>query len=382
LTGLYDMYLDDVSKSRNVSKADLFQIADKLQVRNARDAVRLKLVDTEGYYDAFLTMLRNKLNLKEKDKINSIQLMDYAQGVSIDRGSGKDKIAVVYAEGTINYGNGDEEKSGEIEGLRYAKIIRKLRQDDKIKAIVLRINSGGGSAVASDMIWHELDLARKAGKTVVSSFGEYAASGGYYIAMASDEIFAEPATLTGSIGVFSMIPSFQKTFKSKMGISFDTVKTAGQAQGLTTNFDINEYQAKLLQQSTDDLYEKFLNIVANNRRKTRDEIHAVAQGRIWIAAQGKENGLVDQIGGLDAAIASAAKKAGLSEYKTVDYPKPKNALQSLIEQVTGQKPKSDGIKAAIIREELGEYAEFYDYAKQIKSWRGAQMRLPFVLKIQ
>jgi protease-4 len=167
-----------------------------------------------------------------------------------------------------------------------------------------------------------------------------------------------------------------------MGISFDTVKTAGQAQGLTTNFDVNEYQAKLLQASTDELYEKFLNIVANNRHKTRDEIHAVAQGRIWIAAQGKENGLVDQIGGLDAAIASAAKKAGLSEYKTVDYPKPKNALQALIEEVTGQKPKSDGIKAAIIREELGEYAAFYDYAKQIKSWSGAQMRLPFVLKIQ
>jgi protease IV len=382
LTGLYDLYLDDVSKSRNVSKADLFQIADKLQIHNARDAVRLKLVDTEGYYDAFLTMLRNKLNIKGKDKINSIQLMDYAQGVEMNRGSGKDKIAVVYAEGTINYGNGDEDKSGEIEGLRYAKIIRKLRQDDKIKAIVLRINSGGGSAVASDMIWHELDLARKAGKTVVSSFGEYAASGGYYIAMASDEIFAEPATLTGSIGVFSMIPSFQKTFKSKMGISFDTVKTAGQAQGLTTNFDVNEYQAKLLQASTDSLYEKFLNIVANNRHKTRDQIHAVAQGRIWIAAQGKENGLVDQIGGLDAAIASAAAKAGLSSYKTVDYPKPKNAMQALIEQVTGKKPKSDGIKAAIIREELGEYAEFYDYAKQIKSWSGAQMRLPFVLKIQ
>jgi protease IV len=382
LTGLYDLYLNDVSKSRKVSKADLFQIADKLQVHNARDAVRLKLVDREGYYDEFLKMLHNKLNVKEKDKINSIQLTDYAQGIERKKGSGKDKIAIVYAEGTINYGNGDEEKSGEIEGLRYAKIIRKLRQDDKVKAIVLRINSGGGSVVGSDILLRELQLARQAGKVIVSSFGEYAASGGYYIAMASDSIYAEPATLTGSIGVFSMIPSFQKTFKSKMGISFDTVKTAAQAQGLTTNFDVNDYQAKILQAGTDSIYEQFLKIVANNRHKTRDEIHAIAQGRIWIAAQGKEHGLVDQIGGLDAAIASAAAKAGLKEYKTSEYPKPKNALQAFIEQITGQKPKSDGIKAAIIREELGEYAEFYDFAKQVKSWKGAQMRLPFVLKIQ
>ena len=204
LTGLYDLYLDDVSKSRKVSKADLFQIADKLQVHNARDAVRLKLVDREGYYDEFLKMLHNKLNVKDKDKINSIQLMDYAQGIERKKGSGKDKIAIVYAEGTINYGNGDEEKSGEIEGLRYAKIIRKLRQDDKVKAIVLRINSGGGSVVGSDILLRELQLARQAGKVIVSSFGEYAASGGYYIAMASDSIYAEPATLTGSIGVFSM----------------------------------------------------------------------------------------------------------------------------------------------------------------------------------
>jgi protease IV len=382
MNGLYDLYLTDVAQSRNVSKAELFEMADKLLVRNARDAVRLKLVDTEGYYDEFQKMLRNKLSVKEKDKINSIQLTDYAQSVERKKGSGSDKIAIVYAEGTINYGNGNEDKSGEIEGLRYAKIIRKLRQDDKVKAIVLRINSGGGSATASDMIWRELDLARQSGKVVVSSFGEYAASGGYYIAMASDSIFAEPATLTGSIGVFSMIPSFQKTFKTKMGISFDSVKTAAQAQGLTTNFDVNDYQAKILQAGTDSLYEKFLNLVANNRHKTRDEIHAIAQGRVWLAAKGKEIGLVDQIGGLDAAIASAAAKAGLKEYKTSEYPKPKNALQAFIEEMTGKKPSSDGIKAAIIRQELGEYAEFYDFAKQMKTWNGPQMRLPFVMKIQ
>lgn len=382
ISGLFDLYLTDVAASRKISKAELFEIADKILVRNARDAVRLRLVDTEGYYDAFQKMLRNKLNLKEKDKIKSIQLTDYAQGITRKKGSGDDKIAVVYAEGTINYGNGNEEKSGEIEGLRYAKIIRKLRQDNKVKAIVLRINSGGGSVVASDILLHELELARQSGKVIVSSFGEYAASGGYYIAMASDSIFAEPATLTGSIGVFSMIPSFQKTFKTKLGVNFDSVKTTANAQGITTNFDVNDYQAKILQAGTDSIYESFLKIVANNRHKTRDEVHAIAQGRVWLAAKGKEIGLVDDIGGLDRAIAAAASKAGLSTYKTSEYPKPKNALQSFIEEMTGKKPTSDGIKATIIRQELGEYAEFYDFAKQIKTWNGPQMRLPFVMKVQ
>ena len=382
ISGLYDLYLTDVAESRKISKAELFEIADKLLVRNARDAVRLRLVDGEGYYDAFQKMLRNKLNLKEKDKIKSIQLTDYAQGIDRKKGSGDDKIAVVYAEGTINYGNGNEDKSGEIEGLRYAKIIRKLRQDTKVKAIVLRINSGGGSVVGSDILLHELELARQSGKVIISSFGEYAASGGYYIAMASDSIFAEPATLTGSIGVFSMIPSLQKMFKTKLGVSFDSVKTASQAQGITTNFDVNDYQAKILQAGTDSIYEHFLKIVGNNRHKTRDEVHAIAQGRVWLAAKGKEIGLVDDIGGLDRAMAAAASKAGLTTYKTAEYPKPKNALQSLIEEMTGKKPNSDGIKAAIIRQELGEYAEFYDFAKQIKTWNGPQMRLPFVMKIQ
>lgn len=382
ISGLFDLYLNDVAASRKISKAELFEIADKLLVRNARDAVRLRLVDTEGYYDAFQKMLRNKLNIKEKDKIKSIQLTDYAQGIDRKKGSGSDKIAIVYAEGTINYGNGNEEKSGEIEGLRYAKIIRKLRLDDKVKAIVLRINSGGGSVVGSDILLHELKLARQSGKVIVSSFGEYAASGGYYIAMASDSIFAEPATLTGSIGVFSMIPSFQKTFKSKLGISFDSVKTTANAHGITTNFDVNDYQAKILQAGTDSIYEQFLKIVATNRHKTRDEVHAIAQGRVWLAAKGKEIGLVDDIGGLDRAIAAAASKAGLSSYKTAEYPKPKNALQSFIEEMTGQKPNPDGIRATIIRQELGEYAEFYDFAKQIKTWNGPQMRLPFVMKVQ
>ena len=178
LTGLYDFYLNDISKSRKIDKKDLFAYANDLKISSAREAVRLKMVDTEGYYDEALNTLRAKLGLKGKDKIHSITLSDYAQTVKKETGKGKNKIAIVYAEGDINYSTNSKEVNGSIDGHRYAKIIRKLREDDNVKAIVLRINSGGGSAVSSDMIWRELDLARKQGKVVVSSFSDYAASGG------------------------------------------------------------------------------------------------------------------------------------------------------------------------------------------------------------
>lgn len=382
LSGLYDFYLNDVSKSRKIDKKDLQSYADGLKVSSAHEAVRLKLVDTEGYYDSVLKNLRSKLNLKEKDKIHSISLNDYAQTVKKKTSSSKNKIAVVYAEGDIGYATNDKEVNGQIDGHRYAKIIRKLREDDNVKAIVLRVNSGGGSSLSSDLIWRELDMARKQGKVVVSSFGDYAASGGYYISCASDMIYAEPTTLTGSIGVFSMIPSLQKTFKNKMGISFDTVKTAAHAGGTNVFFDVDSYEGKMLQMQTDSIYETFLNRVGTCRKMSRDQVHAIAQGRIWLGTKGKEIGLVDEIGGLNDAIAAAAKKAGISEYKTSDYPKLKSGIERFIEGLTGEKAVPDGIKASAIQAELGEYGEVYTYFKKMSTWKTPQMRLPYMIRIK
>lgn len=382
LSGLYDFYLTDVSKARKIDKKDLQSYADGLKVSSASEAVRLKLVDTEGYYDVVLKNIRTKLNLKEKDKIHSISLNDYAQTVKKKTSSSKNKIAVVYAEGDIGYATNDKEVNGQIDGHRYAKIIRKLREDDNVKAIVLRVNSGGGSSLSSDLIWRELDLARKQGKVVVSSFGDYAASGGYYISCASDMIYAEPMTLTGSIGVFSMIPSLQKTFKNKMGISFDSVKTAAHAGGTNVFFDVDNYEAKILQMQTDSIYETFLNRVGTCRKMTRDQVHAIAQGRIWLGTKGKEIGLVDEIGGLNDAIAAAAKKAGISDYKTSDYPKLKSSVERLIEGLTGEKAVPDGIKASAIQSELGEYGEVYTYFKKMSTWKTPQMRLPYMIRIK
>ena len=225
-------------------------------------------------------------------------------------------------------------------------------------------------------------MARKQGKVVISSFSDYAASGGYYIACASDSIFAEPMSLTGSIGVFSMIPSLQKTFKTKLGISFDTVKTTAHADGIDVFFDNDNYEGKILQMQTDSIYETFLNRVGTCRKMTRDQVHAIAQGRIWLGTKAKEIGLVDQIGGLNEAIAAAASKAGITEYKTSDYPKLKSPIQQIMESITGETSSPQSLKVKAIQSELGEYAEFYTYFKKMQTWKTPQMRIPYQIRFK
>lgn len=377
ISGIFDNILADISRTRGISVADLRNIADNGLAHSPQEAARLGLVHL-GYYDEALAAVKSRMNVATTAKINLLDGNDYALSVERKMGKGKNKIAVVYAEGNINYSGTDAEQSGTIDAEHYAKIIRKLRQDDNVKAIVLRINSGGGSSLTSDIILRELQLAKAAGKTIISSFGDYAASGGYYIAMASDSIFAEPSTLTGSIGVFSMIPSFQKTFKNKLGINFDSVRTGRFAQGIDVNFDLTEEQGRLLQMQTDSTYETFLRYVSVNRHKTRDEVHAIAQGRVWLAPQAKEVGLIDDIGDLNKAIASAATKAGLSEYKIAEYPKQKSGMEQFVENVFG-KQGGDKTAKAFVKSELGEYAAFYDMFKEVKNMKGVQMRMPHSL---
>ena len=380
IEGLYGSFLESVSKSRKIPVSDLQNIANGLESRTAHRAAALKLVDTEGYYDEMLAMIKRKMGLKNKEKINSITLNDYAQTYTKEVGSAKDKIAVIYAEGDIGY-NDKDDKDGQIEGTRYAKMIRKLRQDDNVKAIVLRINSGGGSAFASDIIVRELALAHQEGKVIVSSFGDYAASGGYYIAMASDQIYAEPNTLTGSIGVFGVIPGLQKTFKNKLGISFDTVRTSKYAAMSGVNIDFTDDEGKIIQESVDSTYERFLHIVATNRKMTRDQVHAIAQGRVWLGNKGKEIGLVDQMGGLYEAIKGAATLAKLKEYRMTEYPKFKNGIQKFIDNYTGEKPAGDMAKMAL-KQELGESYEYIEFLQKMKQMRGPQMRMPMVVRLK
>jgi len=380
---VYETMLGDISKSRNIPISELKDIANSGHFNFANEAVQYKLADAVGYYDEVLTEVRKKMSIKMNGKIPSVSLGDYAQSYAKTKRSGKNKIAVIYAEGTIELsddanGKGSE-ADGAIEGHRYARMIRKLAQDADIKAIVLRINSGGGSAVASDMIWRELMLAKQAGKTIIVSMGDYAASGGYYIATPADRIFAEHSTLTGSIGVFSVVPGFQHMMKEKLGIQFDTVKTGDYATGVTTVFDLNDREGKMMQASTDTIYEKFLNRVGEGRHKTRDEVHAIAQGHIWTGTKGKELGLVDEIGGLNDAIRAAAAGAKLSDYRITEYPKLQEPIQKFIAQLTGESDRGDQLKMNAIKSELGELYPYYEEVKRIQQMKGVQMRAPFMI---
>jgi protease IV len=371
---LYQLFIQDIAKSRNIEVAEVYNIANEMKVRTPADGVKHKLIDAVGYYDEVLADLRKRLSLKEEDKIPTMGLAEYDKSNPASKsGDAKDKIAVVYAEGSIVLG-GDGEDGG-IEGNRYAKIIRKLRMDKNVRAIVLRVNSGGGSALASDLILRELDMAKKAGKPVIASFGDVAASGGYFIAAHADSIFAEKNTITGSIGVFSMIPSFQRTLNEKLGIHFDTVKTTQYAATMTVMRDFSDAEGKIFQNMTDTIYENFLNLVAAGRKMTREQVHEVAQGRVWTGRKGVEIGLVDKIGNLDAAIAAAAAKAGLSDYRTTEYPKLKEPIEQIMDKLTGK--KTNEAKQSLLKSELGGMYPYYEQVRRMQQMQGVQARLPF-----
>jgi len=377
LEPVYTKYLSDIGESRNKTVAELRAIADGLKVGNADDAVALGLVDAAAFKDELIADLKERMGLDEKDKLQTVSLSDYSRNARKKKDySIKDKIAVVFAEGSIVVGKGEP---GSIGDDKYTKILRKLRKDDKVKAIVLRVNSGGGSALSSENILREVTLAKEAGKKVVVSMGDYAASGGYYISCGADKIVAEPNTLTGSIGVFMMVVNASQLLNDKLGISFDTVKTTRYSTGLNSFFELSEGEQKMLQASTLDIYEKFLKRVADGRHMTRDDVHKIAQGRIWTGIRAKEIGLVDELGGLDDAIKIAADLSGLEKYRPTYFPKMKEPLQQFIEELTG---KDEGISARVLQKELGQYYPYYSFVKEVTEMKGVQARLPVLIEFR
>jgi protease-4 len=375
--GMYDVFLSDIAASRKISKEALRQMADEYAAQNAKDALRLGLVDKLVYRDYILDGMKNKLGLEQKDKIPSTTIADYSKKLRTDFES-KDKVAVVYAEGEIVDGEGS---MGNIGGDNYAKMIRKIRQDDSFKAIVLRVNSGGGSALASENIWRELSLAKEKGLPIVVSMGDMAASGGYYISCMADSILAEPNTLTGSIGVFSMIPSLEKTFNDKLGITFDTVKTTKFSLNIGFARNISDEEGKILQKSTDEIYDLFLTRVANGRKMTKEQVHEIAQGRVWTGKRAHELGLVDEIGDLESAIAIANGLAKLNgKYHIKEYPLTKQPLQQLLDKLQNKEDET-ALRNALIRAQSEEAYQLVRQAEQIKQMQGVQMRIPFEVNI-
>lgn len=376
INAMYDNFIRDIASSRRIPEDQLRRIADAYEGKNAAGALKSGLVDRIAYEDEAFDLIRSKLGIDKKDKLNRLSIEEYfkAKGKGTDFSS-KDKIAVVYAEGTIMDGeNGDP---GDVYDGKYVKLLRKIRNDDKVKAVVLRINSPGGSVLASENIYREIELLKKAGKPVVVSMGDLAASGGYYIACLADSIFAEPNTLTGSIGVFAAFPHLQRTMKENIGITFDTVRTGKYSAFGTPFVQFSAEEDKLIQARIDETYEDFLNKVARGRKKNRDEVNEVAQGRVWTGQKALEIGLVDGIGGLDRAMAAAAKLAGIEKYRVTEFPRAQNGFEQFVEQFTKKKDRDEGIQSWVMRSQLQEMYPLYKTLQDIRRTKGIQARIPY-----
>jgi len=375
LGDLYGHYLTNISKERNLDTATLHRYANDGLIQHPEDALKLKMVDGLKYDDQVMDEFRKKLGIKKDEELNFVSLSKY-EDASTDykTSSGDNKIAVLYAQGSIvSKGDNDDQM---ISSEEYLTQIRKLREDKSIKAVVFRVNSPGGSALASETIWRELELTKKV-KPVIVSMGDYAASGGYYISCMADSIFAEPNTLTGSIGVFAVLPNLQGFFKNKLGITFDGVKTGQYADLGTATRPLTPVEQKFIQNAIDSIYSTFKSRVVAGRKLSQSVVDSIAQGRVWSGVQAKQLGLVDRLGGLNEAIASAAKMAKVSSYRLREYPEVKEPLERLMSSL------GDKTGASMVKKELGEHYAIYQQVKRLKEMSGeVQARLPFDLIIR
>lgn len=374
LNSVWSEMVADISASRNISVSELNLIADELAVSNAKKALELKFVDGLAYKDEILSKLRSKTDKAEKDKIEQVTLSKYTNAKVGEDSKSKNKVAVIYAVGEIAGGDGSDNSIGS-EGL--SKTIRKAREDDKIKAIVMRVNSPGGSALASEIIRREVELAKNE-KPFIISMGNVAASGGYWISTNADYIFSDANTITGSIGVFGVIPNMQKLFNNKFGITFDRAMTNNNADFIDVMQPLSPFQEAKIQQEVAEIYNDFTSLVASTRNLRQTFVDSIGQGRVWTGTDALEIGLVDEIGGIEKAIAYAAEKAELgSDYRVTELPEQKEPFQQLIEEMSGQTRTKAALKA-----ELGEYYNYFEYVQSMTKMKGVQARMPFYIDIR
>ncbi|MCQ2321895.1 MAG: signal peptide peptidase SppA [Bacteroidales bacterium] len=372
LGSVWGEILASISQSRNISVEQLNQIADQMETfSDAQKAMEYNLVDGLMYKDEMLAELKD---LTGSNKINAVPNAKYADSYTLENGS-KNEIAIIYAEGQIFDGKGQE---GNIYSEDLSKTIRKAREDENVKAIVLRVNSPGGSAVASAIIGHELDLAKEV-KPVIVSMGNYAASGGYWISANGDYIFADPTTLTGSIGVFGTFPNLKGLLNDKIGLTFDVAKTNENADFGNFTEPLTEFQYAKLQQMVVKTYDEFTGRVAEGRGLRQSYVDSIGQGRVWSGIDAIEIGLVDQLGDMEDAIAFAAERAGISnDFKVVEMPKQKDFMTRFMEQIGGGNNDLD----AAMRQKLGTYYHYYEGIENLSNNTGIQARMPFDMVIQ
>ena len=372
LNSIYQHFLNQVSKERNISTKELAAIANELKVQSAQDALKYKLVDGLKYKDEIITELSKISNTKNEEELQLVGLSEYLQSKPIKVETATDKIAVIYAAGEIVSGSGNEDNIG---SERVSAAIRKARLDKNVKAVVLRINSPGGSALASDVIWREVILTKKV-KPVIASMGDVAASGGYYIACAADQIIAEPNTITGSIGVFGVLFNAEKFFKNKLGITFDGTKTAEFADLGDYSRPLSPTEKNIIQQSVNQIYKDFTNKVAAGRNLPIQKVLNIAGGRVWSGSDALRIGLVDSLGNMNDALRLAAQKANLKDYRIINLPEETATLEKILTGLSGK------IKMQFLKAEYGEGYQYYQEFANIKSMKGIQTRLPVNLYIQ
>ncbi len=374
VNSIWDHMLKGISEERNIPVRKLDDLADQLVIKSAEDALKNNLVDSLLFKDEVINKLKVLTGTAEKNDLNSISLRKYTKVPKTRdyKGLARDKIAVIYAYGDVVMGNRGE---GSISSERISKAIRKARRDSTIKAIVFRVNSGGGSALASEVIWREVDLAADV-KPVVASMGDVAASGGYYIVAPADTIIANPNTITGSIGVFSVLPNAQKFFNNKLGINMDVAKTNPYADIGNPFRPLKDEEEELLRFSVEKIYDTFVSHVSEGRNMTWDEVDAIGQGRVWSGTNALENGLIDAFGGLNQAIEIAAKMCGIEKYRVVELPELEDPLQLFLKGI------SENTRMRILKKELGEYYKYLEQLEDLENMSGVQARLPFKVDLQ
>ncbi|HOG71554.1 MAG TPA: signal peptide peptidase SppA [Tenuifilaceae bacterium] len=372
LSSIWGSWVDEISKSRNIAVAELNRLADNMEVYDGKSCMKSKLVDSLIYKDQLLEKLKAFTGIPENRNLNTVTLEKYFKVPPVQKTAfSKNKIAVIYAQGEIGMGDGSNTAIGS-EGL--SKAIRQARRDSTIKAIVFRINSPGGSALASEVIWREVELAGQA-KPLVVSMGDVAASGGYYIASPATTILASPTTITGSIGVFGLFFNLQKTLDKKLGINVDVVKTNAHSDFFSMFRPMTAEEKAVGQRFVEQTYQTFIGHVSQGRGIPVERVDEIGQGRVWSGANAKEIKLVDDFGGLTAAIKLAAEKANLDTYRLVELPKQKSPFEELLKGFTTE------AKAMLVKDDLGKGYKYYNRVMQMVENQGVQARIPYDVEV-
>jgi protease-4 len=370
VNGVNDIVLSKISASRDIEPDELRNISNNMLVTGPSTALEYGLIDGIIYYDEVEAKMKELVGIGQDDDLELIRYSKYEKAVGSE-GSGSDRIAVIVASGEIYMGDGDQSTIG---ADKFRKEFKKARESGRVKAVVLRINSPGGSIIASDVLWREIQETRKV-KPVIASMSDLAASGGYYLAMGCDTIVAQPNTITGSIGIFGILMNMQELFNDKLGITFDVAKTGEYSDLFTITRPLTDVEKQKIQVETQAGYDTFIAKAAEGRGMSEESIEEVASGRVWRGEKAKELGLVDVIGDFEDAVMIAAEKAGSEEYKLRFYPEQKTFLEEFLFNL------EQNARVRSVRAELGELYPYYETLKSATGMTGIQARMPYDIKL-